>query len=76
MLVDKPVLIVDALIFDDESIAKVHEFLQNLTFEFYTHYYYELRGYSRSKDSPAGPDYLYDTQDDQRSFDFDAEIQF
>jgi hypothetical protein len=65
--VDNPVLIVEAPILDDESISKIYEFLQNLTFAFDAHYYKQLRRYDRSKDSLDGPAFLRDIQGDQRS---------
>jgi len=69
--VDNPVLIVEAPILDDESITKIYEFLQNLTFAFNAHYYKQLRRYDRSKDSPDGPDFLHGIQGDQRSLNED-----
>ena len=75
---DNPALVIEAPILDDESINKVYEFLQNLTFAFDAHYYYQLRRYSRAKESPDCPDYLLSLQDDQRSFEyfFSDEIPF
>lgn len=69
MLVDNPVLIIDAPILDDESIAKVYEFLQNLTFAFDAHYYNQLRRCSRTKTQSDSHTYLNDIQGDQRSLD-------
>lgn len=66
---DNPKLIVEAPILDDESAVKIFDFLYDLTLSFESCYYKQLLRRSQYCDPPDGPDYLNDTQGDQRFFD-------
>ena len=68
MLVDNPVLMIDAPILDDESAANVYQFLQDLTLAFESQYYNQLKRFNKNNNV----DWHDDKQGEQLFFDDDV----